>query len=85
MLGDSIKELQELPLFSFEEVANATRNFDLENQLGKGGFGLVYRVNASFQQFDSLSNQKFYLLVYLFLGNIAQWARNSSEEAVKNL
>ncbi|GLT45645.1 hypothetical protein SLA2020_194630 [Shorea laevis] len=43
IIGDSIKELQELPLFSFEEVANATRNFDLENELGKGGFGPVYR------------------------------------------
>ncbi|GLT45644.1 hypothetical protein SLA2020_194620 [Shorea laevis] len=36
-------KLQELPLFKFEELATATKNFDLANQLGQGGFGPVYR------------------------------------------
>ncbi|GLT45638.1 hypothetical protein SLA2020_194570 [Shorea laevis] len=34
---------QELPLFKFEELATATKNFSLANQLGQGGFGPVYR------------------------------------------
>ncbi|GKV19156.1 hypothetical protein SLEP1_g29449 [Rubroshorea leprosula] len=36
-------KLQELPLFKFEELATATKQFNLANQLGQGGFGLVYR------------------------------------------
>ncbi|GKV19160.1 hypothetical protein SLEP1_g29454 [Rubroshorea leprosula] len=36
-------KLQELPLFKFEELATATKNFNLTNQLGQGGFGPVYR------------------------------------------
>ncbi|GLU23127.1 hypothetical protein SLE2022_391550 [Rubroshorea leprosula] len=36
-------KLQELPLFKFEELATATKNFDLPNQLRQGGYGPVYR------------------------------------------
>lgn len=36
--------LQDLPVFHFEELANATNNFQLANKLGQGGFGPVYRV-----------------------------------------
>ncbi|XP_022139811.1 G-type lectin S-receptor-like serine/threonine-protein kinase SD1-13 isoform X2 [Momordica charantia] len=41
-IGDEI-ELEELPLYDFEELAIATNNFDLSNQLGQGGFGPVYK------------------------------------------
>lgn len=37
--------LEELPLFTFKELANATENFHLANKLGQGGFGPVYKVN----------------------------------------
>jgi len=37
-------KLDELPLFEFEVVANATNSFHLANTLGKGGFGPVYKV-----------------------------------------
>ncbi|KAK7300373.1 hypothetical protein RJT34_11217 [Clitoria ternatea] len=30
------------PEFSYEELANATNNFSLENKIGQGGFGEVY-------------------------------------------
>ena len=40
---DQVK-VQELPLFNFEELASATNNFHLSNELGKGGFGPVYKV-----------------------------------------
>ncbi|KAK4587978.1 hypothetical protein RGQ29_019110 [Quercus rubra] len=39
---DQVK-VQELPLFNFEELASATNNFHLSNELGKGGFGPVYK------------------------------------------
>lgn len=34
----------ELPLFSFSRVAKATAMFSLDNKLGEGGFGPVYKV-----------------------------------------
>ena len=43
-------ELQQLPLFNFEELATATNNFHLEEKLGQGGFGPVYRVTCDFSQ-----------------------------------
>ncbi|KAF3974281.1 hypothetical protein CMV_002375 [Castanea mollissima] len=38
---DQVK-LQDLPLFNFEKLASATKNFHLSNKLGQGGFGPVY-------------------------------------------
>ncbi|KAK4421283.1 G-type lectin S-receptor-like serine/threonine-protein kinase [Sesamum alatum] len=35
--------LEELPLFTFETLSNATNQFDEDNMLGKGGFGPVYK------------------------------------------
>ena len=37
-------ELEELPVFTFMVLSNATENFDRTNKLGQGGFGSVYRV-----------------------------------------
>lgn len=34
----------DLPLVEFEEIARATNNFSLNNKLGEGGFGPVYKV-----------------------------------------
>ena len=34
----------DLPMFSFTSVSAATNNFSIENKLGEGGFGLVYKV-----------------------------------------
>ncbi|KAG6416530.1 hypothetical protein SASPL_123962 [Salvia splendens] len=36
--------LEELPLFKFETLANATNNFFDGSKLGKGGFGSVYKI-----------------------------------------
>ncbi|KAG2685393.1 hypothetical protein I3760_10G123400 [Carya illinoinensis] len=36
-------KLEELPMFTFEELASAKNNFDQSNKLGQGGFGLVYK------------------------------------------
>ncbi|KAL2495134.1 protein serine/threonine kinase [Forsythia ovata] len=35
--------IEELPLYSFEMVENATNNFDMANKLGMGGFGPVFK------------------------------------------
>lgn len=45
MIEDEIK-LKELPLYDFEKVAIATNYFDLNNKLGQGGFGPVYKVGS---------------------------------------
>ncbi|KAG6642667.1 hypothetical protein CIPAW_09G156000 [Carya illinoinensis] len=44
-LEDSMNQvrLQELPIFSFEELASATNSFHQTNKLGQGGFGPVYK------------------------------------------
>ncbi|XP_059660510.1 G-type lectin S-receptor-like serine/threonine-protein kinase At1g11330 isoform X2 [Cornus florida] len=45
MLGDNLNQIkfEELPLFSFEELAIATDKFHLANKLGQGGFSPVYK------------------------------------------
>lgn len=40
----SVVNLEDLPLFKFEILANATDRFSDVNKLGKGGFGPVYKV-----------------------------------------
>jgi len=38
----------EFPFISFEDIVVATDHFSNSNMLGKGGFGNVYKVLASF-------------------------------------
>ncbi|XP_071698322.1 G-type lectin S-receptor-like serine/threonine-protein kinase At4g27290 [Rutidosis leptorrhynchoides] len=40
---ESQKEGMELPLFNFSTIAKVTGNFSLQNKLGEGGFGPVYK------------------------------------------
>ncbi|THG06487.1 hypothetical protein TEA_011814 [Camellia sinensis var. sinensis] len=42
--SESQKEDFQLPLFDFATIVNATDNFSINNKLGEGGFGLVYKV-----------------------------------------
>lgn len=35
----------DLPLFDLATIVNATDNFSIDNKLGEGGFGPVYKVN----------------------------------------
>ncbi|KAI3734773.1 hypothetical protein L6452_14252 [Arctium lappa] len=38
-----MEDLDELPFFSLREVAKATDNFSINNKIGEGGFGPVYK------------------------------------------
>ncbi|KAJ9554439.1 hypothetical protein OSB04_018484 [Centaurea solstitialis] len=38
-----MKDLDELPFFSLREVAKATDNFSINNKIGEGGYGPVYK------------------------------------------
>ena len=40
------REDLEVPFFSLATIATATNNFSINNKLGEGGFGLVYKVNS---------------------------------------
>lgn len=37
-------DASEFPLFDFNSILVATENFSIENKLGQGGFGSVYKV-----------------------------------------
>lgn len=41
------REDLELPLFDFIAIAKATNSFSINNKLGEGGFGSVYKVKLS--------------------------------------
>ena len=38
----------DLPIFDFSTTVSATNNFSLDNKLGQGGFGAVYKVTIAF-------------------------------------
>ena len=40
-------QLSEFSVFDFEDILDATDKFSLENKLGEGGFGPVYKVLCS--------------------------------------
>jgi len=44
-VGDELKTLDSLQ-FKFSTIEAATNKFSSENEIGKGGFGIVYKVIA---------------------------------------
>lgn len=45
-VGDELKTLESLQ-FSLATIQAATNKFSQENKIGKGGFGVVYKVNST--------------------------------------
>ena len=46
-LDDSTKD-SDVPLFDLHTIAVATKNFSVDNKLGQGGFGSVFKVMIFF-------------------------------------
>lgn len=44
LIKKEIKDDLNLPLFYLSTIVDATGNFSVENKLGEGGFGPVYKV-----------------------------------------
>ena len=42
---ESGQEDLELPIFDLATIVKATNDFSIDNKLGQGGFGPVYKVN----------------------------------------
>ncbi|PWA72903.1 S-locus protein kinase [Artemisia annua] len=45
--NESQKEPAELPSFSLSKIANSTNNFSINNKLGQGGFGPVFKIRTN--------------------------------------
>lgn len=62
VLSDNLEQskLEDLPLYSYETLANATDNFHLKNKLGTGGFGSVFKVFQITQTFHGFSSKNYY-------------------------
>ena len=44
--GEENQQNNDEKIFSFESICAATSNFSIENKLGEGGFGPVYKVSS---------------------------------------
>ncbi|KAF3679710.1 hypothetical protein FXO37_03717 [Capsicum annuum] len=54
--NESKDEELDLPLFDFETISHATNNISLNNKLGEGGFGPVYKIQIGGHHLIGLSD-----------------------------
>jgi serine/threonine protein kinase len=90
MLGEKDEDTHEdfeLPFFDRATILKATKNFSLDNKLGEGGFGSVYKVNLQISRYiDKIEIMK--LIIYQIIStmiNIQGTLLNGQEIAVKRL
>ncbi|CAK9180666.1 unnamed protein product, partial [Ilex paraguariensis] len=72
-----LMKLEELPLFSFENLAKATDNFHAANKLGQGNA-------CSFGASGGIEQNTIHLML-IFPKKTSRWTRNSCEKAFKIL
>jgi hypothetical protein len=51
------KKGHDLKVFSFASIVAATDNFSMENKLGQGGFGPVYKVRHIYSSYCAFVNK----------------------------
>lgn len=77
-----------LKIFSIADVGVATGGFSIENKLGEGGYGPVYKVNFYNKhvtgRFKTIKRAANHECMLNLLGSIARWTRNSCEETIKS-
>ncbi|KAH9803137.1 Receptor-like serine/threonine-protein kinase SD1-8 [Citrus sinensis] len=54
----------ELPLFELATIANATDNFSINNKLGEGGFGLVYKGEEKLLIYEFMPNKSLNSFIF---------------------
>ena len=65
-LQEEINKGHDLTIFSYESIMEATKDFSLENKLGQGGFGPVYKVTLNCSYYALLIIKKRLMYFYLF-------------------
>ena len=71
----------DLPIFDLATIVAATNDFSEENQIGAGGFGLVYKVIFFFHK--NLLVIVKYIFLFQQAGEALSRIRNCSEETIK--
>ena len=73
----------ELPFLDLSTIASATDNFEINNKLGEGGFGPVYKVNLWCLVQNQWQMRKHCLAIFLQMiisGYTKGWTRNCCQE-----
>ena len=65
--GDFNSNVPNLIAYSLVDIEAVTEKFSIENKLGQGGYGPVYKVTHFFSQACSLCFVTFYMYIYIYI------------------